>query len=416
MGGRGRVVALAGAWLGSRAVLAWLLHGSQRWVGGDVHYFADSLRAVADGHLTLGTALVEYPFPAVAVLAVPWLLRDATGVHYPPMLLLLAAATDLAFTVLLARTGRARGAGLWPAWAWVVAVPAIGTTAYARFDLLPGVLVGSAVVVLAARPRLAAAVLAVATAVKLWPVVVAPPLLAGTARRTAVAWYAGVGLALAAATALLAGPARLLTPLTYQSERGLQIESVAATPVMLAWWRQPGTWTIEYAASRSYEITGPMVHGLLAVTTLATLLYTLLVAAGAVVLLRRWLRREVVDAGTVVWCGLVGVLGFVVSGKVLSPQYMLWVLPLAIAGLVVTDDAVLRRWVGWLLVAAALTQVVFPFGYGAITVGVGPPLAVPVLALAARNLLLTVLLAAAVAESWRRVSAGVRSTATHRAR
>ena len=421
---------MAVGWLASRAVLAWLLTGPQAWVGGDVGYFAASLQAVADGVLGLDGALVEYPLPAVAVVAVPWLLAGGLGLPYGAVLLLLAAATDLAFTVLLVRTAEPGwsspsggsspsrppvpepGAGWWPAVAWLVAVPAIGSTAFARFDLLPGVLVGAAVLLVGPRPRAAAVLLAVATSVKLWPVVLAPPLLAATARRTAVGWYVGTGLVLAAGTALVAGPARLLTPLTYQAERGLQIESVAATPVMLAWWLRPGAWTIGYAPSKSYEVTGPAVGALLAAATLATVLYAVLVAAGTAALVHAWRRRVVLDASTVVWCGLVGVLGFVVTGKVLSPQYLLWVLPLAVAGLVVADSATLRRWVAGLLVAAALTQVVFPYAYGSMTTGVGPPVAVPVLALAARNLLLAVLLGVAVKEAARRVSAAVRSTAS----
>lgn len=418
---------MAVGWLASRAVLAWLLTGPQAWVGGDVGYFAASLQAVADGVLGLDEALVEYPLPAVAVVAVPWLLAGGLGLPYGAVLLLLAAATDLAFTLLLVRAAEpgwsspsspsgwsslSRPPGWWPAVAWLVAVPAIGSTAFARFDLLPGVLVGAAVLLVGPRPRAAAVLLAVATSVKLWPVVLAPPLLAATARRTAVGWYVGTGLVLAAGAVLVAGPARLLTPLTYQAERGLQIESVAATPVMLAWWLRPGAWTIGYAPSKSYEVTGPAVGALLAAATLATVLYAVLVAAGTAALLHAWRRRVVLDASTFVWCGLVGVLGFVVTGKVLSPQYLLWLLPLAVAGLVVADDATLRRWVAGLLVAAALTQVVFPSAYGSITTGVGPPVAVPVLALAARNLLLAVLLGVAVKEAARRVSAAARSTAS----
>jgi hypothetical protein len=215
---------------------------------------------------------------------------------------------------------------------------------------------------------------------------------------------------------LVAGPVRLLTPLTYQTERGLQIESVAATPVMVAWWLRPDAWTISYAPSRSFEIEGPGVSTALSASELATVAYAVVVVAGAAALLSAWRRRRVVDAPTMVWSGLVAVLGFLVTGKVLSPQYLLWVLPLAVAGLAVADSPLLRQWVGWLLVAAALTQVVFPAGYGALTAGVGPPVAVPVLALVVRNLLLVALLGVAVREAWPRVSAAARSPASHRAR
>ena len=55
------------------------------------------------------------------------------------------------------------------------------------------------------------------------------------------------------------------------------------------------------------------------------------------------------------------------------------------AGLVVADGRAIRCWAAGLLVAAAHTQIVFPLTYGAIATGTGPPLWVPVLALAGRE-------------------------------
>jgi hypothetical protein len=365
-----------------------LLLGPQAWVGGDVSYFDASLALAGDTGLA-GT-LVEYPLPAVAVVAVPWLLASATGVSYAVLLLLAAALTDLAFTVLVARSTPRLG----PPVAWVAAVPLLGSTAYARFDLLPGVLTGAAVLLLASRPRVAGTLVATATAVKLWPVLLAPALVAAGRPRRAVLWAGGVtGGVLLAVSVATAGWGRLLSPLTYQAERGLQIESVAATPVMAGWLLAPGRWTVHYAASKAFEVTGPGVELLLAASTLATVLYV-----AGLVLASRWLwrARDAVRADTVVWWGLATVTGFVVTGKVLSPQYVLWLLPTAVAGLVVADGRVMRLWVAGLLVVAALTQVVFPTTYGAVTTGLGAPPWVPVLALALRNAVMLALLVVAV--------------------
>jgi Glycosyltransferase family 87 len=379
---------LAATWLLSRAVLVLLLLGPQAWVGGDVSYFDASLAAAADTGLA-GT-LVEYPLPAVGVVAVPWVLAPATGVSYAVLLLLAAALTDLAYTVLVARsTDR-----WWPPVAWVAAVPLLGTTAYARFDLLPGVLAGAAVLLLASRPRVAGALVATATAVKLWPVLLVPALVAAGRPRNAVLWAGAVtGGVLLAASVAAAGWGRLLAPLTYQAERGLQIESVAATPVMAGWLLAPGRWTVHYAPSNAFEVTGPGVDLLLAVSTLATVLY---VAGLGLACRWLWRARESVRTDTVVWWSLAAVTGFVVTGKVLSPQYLLWLLPIAVAGLVLADGRVMRLWVTGLLAAAALTQVVFPTTYGAVTTGLGAPPWVPVLALALRNAAMLALLVAAV--------------------
>ena len=77
---------------------------------------------------------------------------------------------------------------------WSTHCPVLG---YFRFDLLHAVLAGYAVLTLATRPRSAQAV--------------------------------------AALTIAVAGWSRLLSPLTYEAHRGLQIEPVWATPAMLGW-------------------------------------------------------------------------------------------------------------------------------------------------------------------------------------
>jgi hypothetical protein len=100
-----------------------------------------------------------------------------------------------------------------------------------------------------------------------------------------------------------------------------------------------------------------------------------------------------------VWLVLTAVTGFVVVGKVLSPQYLLWLLPVAVAGLAVADSRALRRWTAGLLLACGLTQVVFPLSYGAITLGEGSPW-LAVSALVARNAVMVALLVAAASRCW----------------
>jgi hypothetical protein len=389
---------VAVAWLATRALLVWLLLGPQEWVSGDVSYFDASLAAL--GVSGLSGTLVEYPLPAVGVLALPWLVaqlvEQVAGIDgaYGVLLMVAAGLTDLAFTVLLARAGR----GALPVLAWLLAVPLLGATAYARFDLVPGVLCGVAVLLVARHPRTAAACVAVATGIKLWPALVVPPLLAvARPRRAATIVLAGTGLALAAASVVLGGWGRLVSPLTYQTDRGLQIESVLATPAMLGWWHDPARWVVAYAPSKSYEVSGPMVDVLLGMSTLLSvwLVVGLVVGWG-----RLWQVRDRVTGRTALWLALAAVLGFMVAGKVLSPQYLLWVLPAAAAGLAVADSRLLRAWTAGLLLAAGLTQVVFPAYYGEITLR-GDRVGLAVGALALRNVVVLVLLVVAAVAAYR---------------
>ena len=82
------------------------------------------------------------------------------------------------------------------------------------------------------------------------------------------------GFGLAALSLVTGGASRLFSPLTWQSGRGLQIESVWATPLMVARAFDPARWTVRYSTFQAYEVFGPGVSALLVVSTAATELAT----------------------------------------------------------------------------------------------------------------------------------------------
>jgi hypothetical protein len=383
------LVAVAVGWLLTRALCVWLLvAGPERFTDGDVRYYAESFRAMA--HHGLGATLVEYPLPALGVLIVPWVVGRELGIvhDYVTLVLVLALLTDLAFLVLLERFGlRHRLSGLV---VWILGIPLLGATAYARFDLVPGVLVGATVLLVARHPRMAGVCVALATGVKLWPGLVVPGLVAAARRRSPLVLAGAVtGAVLVVGSLAVAGWSRLVSPLAYQSERGLQIESLAATPAMVARLLHPHEWRVFYSVHHAYEIVGPGAGSLVAVSTVLT------VGFGLLLLLAWWLvfrARERLTLEGLVWLTLAAVTGFMVTGRVLSPQYLLWVLPVAAAGVAVLEEGRRRLlpWVVVALVATGLTQLVFPLHYLALqTHTAGSAAAVSLLA--ARNVLLGVL-------------------------
>jgi len=386
-------------WVVTRLALLTVLFTLESRVVGDITYFGRSLADLPD--VGLGRTLREYPLLAVGVLAVPWWVARLTGLVYGLVFVLAALLVDGAFTAALARQ---RGPGRVSLVVWLAGVPAMGALAYARFDLVPGVLVAAVVLLHARHPRVAALCLALAVGVKLWPVLLVPLLVARVRdRRGVLGVIVGTGVVLVAATTLLAGAARVWSPLAYQSDRGLQVESVVATPVMLARSVHGATWTVGYASSKAYEISGPGVHALLLVSTVLS-------AGSAVVLLVAWVRAFRLPAGALtsdafVWLVLFSVLAFTCTSKVLSPQYLLWLLPVAAAGLtVVSDRAVLGRWCAVLVVAMVLSQAVFPWLYGPLVLDPGSAPWRATATLVLRNLVLVWLMVAA----GRRASAALR--------
>ena len=170
---------LALVWVLTRVMALTLIFEPEQRVLGDVGYFAVSLRHL--GEVGLDRTMPEYPLPAVAMVALPWLLSVLLHAVWSYGLLFVIGllAVDAAFTALLHRGSlpQRRSAVA----AWLVALPALGGYDYVRFDLIPGVLVGVVVLVAVGRPRLAALLLAVATCIKLWPVLLVPPVLARSA-------------------------------------------------------------------------------------------------------------------------------------------------------------------------------------------------------------------------------------------
>lgn len=399
-------------WACTRAILVALLATRESGVIGDLRYYADSLHALD----TQGVAntLVEYPVPGLALVAFPYAVVDWLG-HlelYTRLVPALAILTDLAFLGLLMRARRwgRHDHTRWqitPAeWMWLLGVPALGATAYARFDLVPGVLVGIAVLYAAHRPAFAGAVAACATSLKYWPAMVLPAVAAPRqSRLRALAGIAVAGGVLAVGSLIAGGWDRLFSPFTWQGDRGLQVESIAGTPAMIAWAVSDAPWHVSFTEHNAVEIAGPMVDGLEWVCRLATIVVAL--ALG-----RLWWTAwrhlegpqddEVVDA--MVWIALAAVLGFVVTSKVFSPQYLLWALPAAAAGLAILHHADtwrrLAKWSAWLLLATGMTHIFFPLYYGGLAEYTGWTPATVAL-LAARNLIIVGLFVSAYREAWR---------------
>jgi hypothetical protein len=290
----------------------------------------------------------------VGLVALPLLVGSSSVAAYRIAFICLMLLTDAVFTWVLARRDASgRGVTL-----WLAAAPFVGPLMITRFDLVPGVLVSVAVVVLATRPRLAATLAMVAAAVKLWPLLLVPALATPTTTRRRVIVASLVsGVVLAAAVLSQGGLDRVLSPLDYQSRRGLQVESLPAWPLMAVWSLVHAPWTVGFSDFVCTQVSGPGDTLMLALSTLAGI--GVVILAG-VLTWRLWRRGETVTPAMIGWFVLATISLFVVTNKVFSPQYLLWLVPVSVVLVAFTEERAARRIAVTLLVVGALGQVLYP--------------------------------------------------------
>lgn len=345
--------ALLGSWVVTRTAMVTIVHWSgypsPGAVTSDTRLYASWAAILRTGHFPADPSW-QYPPGAGGVLVGPAL----TGAGYHAAFVALMLAVDLTVLVGLLHAGR-RSRGTAAAWTWLAGIAAVGPVALNRFDLVP---TGLAVAgVLVASPYAAGALLCLGGLVKLWPAV----LIAGVRERGMPVRGLTTMLAVGgAALAALAGAGRLGEALRFAGhtrDRGLQIESVAATPYLLVHAFAPDAGGLEITRRfGAYEVVGRFVGSGVTITTVATLAGLAAYAAVAVLSRRGRLPEDPVGLA------FAAVLLLVVTSKVLSPQYLVWAVGLGAATLLGPDRRH-RTAVLLVVVAAALTQGIFPGTY-----------------------------------------------------
>jgi hypothetical protein len=286
-----------------------------------------------DGTLPYGDIAFEYPPLAAPVMALPGLVSldlDEYRIAFAALSLGLLAALALA-TAQLARGAssdayRTKGRpGL--ALVAVAAAPlATGAMVRTHFDLAPVLcLVAGLAAIAGSRTRSGFALLGIGGALKLFPLVAVPVAAAwliGRGQRRAafegLAVTAGI-VAMTVAAAVALSPGGAWDAVEYHLERPVQIESLPATALNAldaAGGRAP-------SPVHSHQSDG-LEHPA-ADATAAIFLGLLLAALASLTLV----ARRSTDVRSLALTALGATTAFAAFGKVLSPQFMIWLVPLA---------------------------------------------------------------------------------------
>ncbi len=196
----------------------------------------------------------------------------------------------------------------------------------ARFDLIPaGLTLGAVIMAGRAKWKWAFSLLALATLFKIYPIVLAVPFLISQQMQSSEKWYSwrrwsalGVFFGICAAVTLISlvlNIANTISPLIYFFGRPIQIES---SPATLLWLGSFFGYPLQFVHSfGSVNVISPLSNSV-------SLLSSLCLVGG--LLFTFWLQwRGKLDVYT---ASLLTVLIIMITGKVFSPQYLIWVVPL----------------------------------------------------------------------------------------
>jgi len=351
------MVLFAAAW----AVLHYGFYADNRIVDTPVYQrYGD---AMVDGQVPYDDFSVEYPPAALPVFALPSVIvsRGASLDDYDRafgflMAICGAAAIALvAYALVCDRAGPARVA---VACAFVALAPlALGSVVLTRFDLWPAALVaGALALLLAGRDRLSLGVLGFAIAAKVYPLVLLPLFAAWVWRRRGrrealiALGVAGGVLVLFVVPFLALSPHGVWESSLRQTTRPLQLETLGSG-ALLVLHHVAGIGLTMESSHGSQNLAGSAPDALAIVQSLVEVVVLLGIW--------RWFARGPAERDRLFRACAAAVCAFVVFGKVLSPQFLIWLVPLVVLvrgrrGLIACSV---------LAVCLVLTQLWFPYRY-----------------------------------------------------
>jgi len=311
-----------------------------------VHLYQGFAEAVFDGRVPYRDFFMEYPPGALAVFLPPAAFGSSHYIDaFKCVMALCGVATLLLVASLLVRLG-VSAVRLWACVLLFALSPlALGPISLNTYDAWPALLTLAALaLLLSGRDTAAFALLGVAFAAKVYPVVVVPPAVIfvwrtrgrGLALR-ALAAFAGVA-ALFVVPFLVLAPHGLAESFRAQAARSLQVESLGGSLLAVADRLGLYSATVVHRTGHaiSYDLVGSLPETLAVLSSIAQ-------ALGVVAVTWLYLRGRD-DPRRLAVAFTAAIAGFLALTRFFSPQYLVWLAPFVL----------LLEPAAWLLAAAAL--------------------------------------------------------------
>ncbi|HET7354415.1 MAG TPA: glycosyltransferase 87 family protein [Gaiellaceae bacterium] len=336
------------------ALISWLEQGQLSDVPVYVHYAG----LVRGGAVPYRDFKFEYPPAALPALLLPAYMSWS----YATSFAMLMGACGAGCIAAAASALRAVGAGAVRTWAGLLAIGVspllLGSLFDTRFDLWPTLLAFAALAaIVRERAVVSGLLLGLGFAAKLWPAVLLPIAVAHLWQRRGRRSALVVLVAFVAVAAACFLPFAILAPdglramFADQLDRPLQVESLGAAVLMAA--QHLGMRPLTTIGSHGGQALSG--HGAALATGLSTALEITTVLAVWIVFA---LRRSVSGESTLL-AAAAAVSALVAFDKVLSPQYLIWLVPFVL--LVRGGRGIVAG--GLLFLALGLTQTWFPWHY-----------------------------------------------------
>jgi hypothetical protein len=352
-------------------LFAFSLFAVQHWLEqnflSDVGGYKDYAEFVRAGHVPYSDqATTPLAYPPFAL--VPWLVASYMSWSYATSFAILMGLCGAGCIVLIATTLRRVDASSGRIWAalllFAVSPLVLGSLFGTRYDLWPTLLaLGGLAALVEERPILSGTLLALGFAAKLWPGVLLPLALVHLWRRRGGGAALEAGFAFSVVAAACFAPFGFFEPhglwasVSGQFDRPLQIESLGSALLIAAdHLGMAAHTTID--AGGGQALTG---RGAVLAADLSTALEALAVAGICVI----YARRRTQSPEALLMAAAATVAALVAFDKVLSPQYLIWLVPF----IALASGRVGLAAGALLLLALGLTETWFPWSYWNLALG-----------------------------------------------